>query len=138
MLKALNSDQAHFIALLAKAARDQRDKMLDNVAEKDLADVTPARGEHDPAASLGFAPLAPEAPPLAALREAITSLSRAGRSELYALARIGQGDLAVAKWKRGLAEAAMLGDETVIAALVEDQDLHNHLAKALYEANLGP
>ena len=32
MLRALNKDQAHFIALLAKVARMQRDKLLGNPA----------------------------------------------------------------------------------------------------------
>jgi hypothetical protein len=34
MLRALNKDQAHFIALLAKVARMQRDKLLGNVGPK--------------------------------------------------------------------------------------------------------
>ena len=33
MLKTLNSDQVHFVALLAKTARTQRDVFLGNVRE---------------------------------------------------------------------------------------------------------
>ena len=50
--------------------------------------------------------------------------------------RIGQGDLAANKWRRGLSEADMLGGETITGAIVEDPDLHDHIMKALYEAKL--
>ena len=43
MLRAINKDQAHFIALLAKIARMQRDKLLGNVAEKDLGEPKSSR-----------------------------------------------------------------------------------------------
>ncbi len=136
MLKALNTDQAHFIALLAQTARMQRDKVLCNVAEDDLAEVKAARGEHNPTAELGFVPLPPKAAQITALRDAIAGLSSAERSELYALTRLGQGDLAVQHWHRGVTEAATLGDEIVMAYLIEDPDLHYHLTKGLYEAKL--
>ncbi len=102
MLKTLNPDQVHFMALLAKAARMQRDELLGGVAEDDLAEPKAARGEHNPTAALGFAPLRPESSQLTALREAVATLSLEGRSELYTLMRIGQGDLAhvPAKWTR--------------------------------------
>ena len=136
MLKELNVDQARFVALLAKAARTQRDELLGKVAEKELVDVTPARGEHNPTAMLGFEPMRSDAAPTAALREAIASLSPAARAELYNLMRIGQGHLAAKKWHRGLTEANLLGNDTVSAALLEDVDLHDHLLKGLYESNL--
>jgi Protein of unknown function (DUF3775) len=136
MLKALNPDRVRFVALLAKAARVQRDELLGNVAENDLAEVRSARGEHNPTATLGLAPLAPEAPQIRALRDAVVGMSAEERSELYALMRVGQGDLAIRKWYRGIAEAHQLGDETVAASLIEDPDLHDHLAKGLYEAKV--
>ena len=76
-----------------------------------------------------------EPPQTAALREAIVTLSPMARSELYTLVRIGQGDLAAKKWHRGLSEASLLGDEQVTAAITEDPDLHDHIMKALYEAD---
>ena len=136
MLKDLNAGQVRFIALLAKTARTQRDVLLGNVAEADLGGLTPGRGEHNPAADLGFEPLAPEKLQTTALHEAITSLSEAARRELYALMRIGQGHLAAKKWHRGLSEAETLGDETTTAAIIGDADLHDHLSKALYEVGL--
>jgi hypothetical protein len=134
MLRALNTDQARFVALLAKAARAQRDDLLGNVAEDDLAPFNAARGEHNPTALLGFEPLRPGASQTEALRKAIATLSTQARSELYTLMRIGQGDLAAQKWHRGLSEAKLLGDDTITAAIVEDPDLHDHIMKGLYEA----
>lgn len=136
MLKDLNVDQARFIALLAKAARTQRDALLGNVPESDLTDVTAARGEHNPTADLGLDPLPAASPQTAALRQAVTSLSSEARNELHTLMRIGQGDFAANKWHHGLVEASTLGDQTVTAALLEDADLHDHVMKALYEATL--
>jgi len=137
MLKDLNVDQARFVALLAKTARAQRDSLLGNVAESDLAkELQPGRGEHNPAGVLGLDPLPASAPQVTALREAVDTLSPMARAELYTLLRIGQGDLAAKKWHRGLTEANLLGDEKIIAAIVEDADLHDHIMKALYETEL--
>ncbi|WP_210210544.1 hypothetical protein [Methylocystis hirsuta] len=86
MLKELTIDQARFIAILAKAARVQRDELLGNVAEKDLDAVQPGRGEHNPTAAFGFEPVPAGAPLISALRDAIATLSAAARCELYALA----------------------------------------------------
>ena len=136
MHKVLNVEQARFIALLAKTARMQRDAILGNVAEADLSDVQPARGEHNQTAELGLGTRDAEASPLAALREAITSLSPIARQELYTLMRVGQGHLAAKKWHRGVSEAEALGENTVTATIIEDADLHDHLTKGLYETKL--
>lgn len=136
MIKELNTDQVHFIAILAKAARTQRDEMLREVREGELSDVTAGRGEHNPTAMLGLEPLRPDAPQTIALQDAIANLSPAGRSELYTLMRIGQGQLAAKKWHRGITEADVLGSETISAALLHDVDLHDHLLKGLYESKL--
>lgn len=133
MLRDLNVDQARFIALLARTARTQRDAVLGNVAEIDLGGVASGRGDHNPVAELGFEPLPAEAPQTSALREAIASLSPTARRELYVLMRIGQGHLTTKKWHHGLSEAEALGESTVTAAFIEDADLHEHLAKGLYE-----
>ena len=136
MLKDLNIDQARFIALLARTARTQRDALLRHVAERTLGGTIPGRGEHNPTAELGFDPLPAEDSQTAALREAIASLSAKARQELYALMRIGQGHLAAKKWRRGLSEADALGPDAITAAIIEDADLHDHVAKGLYEAKL--
>ncbi len=136
MLKALNGDQARFIALLARTARTQRDAVLGHVAEADLGGVPPARGAHNPTTELGLDPLPAKALQPAALSEAVASLPAAARYELYALMRIGQGHLAAKKWHRGLSEAETLGDAAITAAIIDDPDLHDHLAKGLYETKL--
>jgi hypothetical protein len=133
MLQELSADQARQIADLAKAARAARDVILDNVPEEDLGAPRPARGEHNPAGALGFDPLPLEAPALIELRAAICALMPGARAELFVLMRMGQGDLAILDWDRGLSETALLGDDVVLAALTEDPDLHEHIAKALYE-----
>jgi hypothetical protein len=136
MLRELNVDQARWVAVLAKAARQDRDALLGNVAEDDLSRTTPMRGERNPTAALGFDPLPPDALTVMALREAIGSLSPAARSELYALMRLGQGHLAPRNWRRGLAEAVAAGDQTIAAAVMDDPDLHDHILKGLYELKL--
>ena len=133
MLQKLSADQARQIAALAKTARAARDVVLDNVPEEDLGEPQPARGEHNPAGALGFDALPSDDPALIELRAAVCALMPAARSELFVLMRMGQGDLAICDWDRGLSEAALLGEEVVLAALTEDPDLHEHLSKALYE-----
>lgn len=132
MLRELNKDQAHFIALLARVARLQRDNLLGNAAEKDLGGTRASRGEHNPTALLAFEPLPRDAEQLTALREAISSLTPNGRAELYTLMRLGQGDLAAQQWDCGLDEAALLG-ELAVGALLDDPDLHDHVVKGLHE-----
>jgi hypothetical protein len=136
MLKELNVDQTRFIALLAKTARMQRDALLGKVAEAGLGGATPGRGAHNPTAELGLEPLPADDSQVAALRDAIASLPAPARQELYALMRIGQGHLAAKTWHRGLSEAEALGLDAITAAIIDDVDLHDHLSKGLYEADL--
>ncbi len=136
MLKELSVARVRFIGHLVNAARTQRDSILGNVAEANLGGVIPGRGEHNPTAEFGFEPLAAGSSQTEALREAVASLSPLARQELYALMRIGQGDLGAKQWHRGLVEAEALGDETVFAAIMENADLHDQLAKGLYETKL--
>jgi hypothetical protein len=133
MLQELSADQARQIADLAKVARAARDVILDNVPEEDLGVPRPARGEHNPTGVLGFDPLPLDDPALIELRAAVCALMPGARAELFVLMRMGQGDLAILDWDRGLSETALLGDDAVLAALTEDPDLHDHIAKALYE-----
>ena len=114
----------------------QRDALLGHVAEDALGGTIPGRGEHNPAAELGFEPLPVGDPQTTALREAVASLSAKARQELYALMRIGQGHLAAKKWHRGLTEAETLGQDAITSMIVDDADLHDHIAKGLYEAKL--
>jgi len=135
MLKELNTDQARFVALLAKAARAERDAVLGHGPDRALSDAAATRGERNPTAALGFDPLPADNLQLKALRDALDSLSPEARSELYVLMRVGQGQVAASQWHRGLQEAQLLGDASLAAALIEDPDLHDHVLKGLYEAD---
>ena len=133
MFKKLKARQAHNIAELANSARARRDTLLRGVAEEIGSGPHPAKGESDRAGPGGFDVLPTNDPVLSALRDAITSLQPDARSELFALMRIGQGELAKGDWGRGLSEAETLGNDTVGGILADDVDLSNHLSKALYE-----
>ena len=135
MLKDLNVDQARFVALLAKAARAERDVLLGHGLDKDLGETIATRGERNPTAALGFDPLPADDSQLKALRDALGSLTEGARSELYVLMRIGQGHLGAKTWHRGIEEARLLGDAAIAGALIEDPDLHDHLSKGLYQAD---
>ena len=135
MLKDLNTDQARFVALLAKVARAERDAVLGHGPDRTLNEAAASRGERNPTAALGLDPLPAENPQLKALRDALDSLTEAARSELYVLMRVGDGQIAAKQWRHGLQEAQLLGDATVTSALIEDPDLHEHLLKGLYEAD---
>ncbi|GLQ79602.1 hypothetical protein GCM10007881_31210 [Mesorhizobium huakuii] len=136
MLKALNVDHARFIGLLARSARTQRDRLLGNVQEQDLAGPAPVRGEHNPTAEFGLEPFPSDSSPTVLLREALSDLSEKSLCELYALMRVGQGHLAARKFYRGVSEAQTLGSEMVVSTLIEDPDLHDHIAKALFATKL--
>ena len=133
MLQQLTEEQAKQIAALAKAVRKARDALLNNVPDADLGEPPSARGEHNPTAAFALDPLPPDDPSFKALQQAIVALTPDARSELFVLMRMGQGDLGINDWERGLSEAVLLGDETVTATIVEDVDLHDHLTKGLYE-----
>jgi hypothetical protein len=133
MLRQLTEQQAHQIAALARAVRKARDALLDNVPDEDLAEPPAARGEHNPTAAFALDPLPPDDPSVAALQRALGALAPAARSELFVLMRMGQGDYGINDWEQGLAEAELLGDQTVTAAMIEDLGLHDHITKGLYE-----
>jgi len=82
MLNDLNVDQARFIALLATAARAERDTMLGHGPDRNLnpKEATPTRGERNPGAELGFDPLSEQNSQLTALRDALATLTEAARS----------------------------------------------------------
>jgi hypothetical protein len=132
MLEKLRAQQAQHIAELAKAARERRDTLLHGVAEETGSGPHPAKGESDRAGPAGFDVLPADDPALSALRDAIARLRPAARSELFALMRIGQGDLAKGDWSRGLSEAETLGNDIIGGILADDVDLSIHLSKALY------
>jgi hypothetical protein len=127
MLKELNGDQACFIGLLAKAARMQRDVLIDHITEDDLGGTEPVRGKHNPTSRLGFAPLTPDSGQLKDLSDAISTLTPPAPVELYGSMRIDQGRIAVKTWYRGISDANVLDEVAIVGALADDPDLHDHL-----------
>jgi hypothetical protein len=132
MLRNITPKQVHLIAQRAKAARDARDALLHG-ADEIVSEPHPAKGEAERMGTGGFDIMPAGNPAVAALRDEIAGLEPAARSELFALMRIGQSDLAAGDWERLLSEAAILGDERVGGILADDIDLQSHLAKGLYE-----
>ena len=133
MLEKLTSRQMRRIAQLARVARDARDAVLQGLSNETVSEPHPAKGEHDRMGEGGFDVLPADDRAVTALRGAISGLRPDARSELFALMRIGQGELAAGDWQRGLSEAATLGDESIGGILADDIDLQSHLDRGLYE-----
>jgi hypothetical protein len=137
MLETITVEDAKYVAELAMVARQARDRILDKIRDEDLGEPKPARGEHNPARALGLDPLPQDHPARLALRDAITTLPWAARSELGALLSIGQGNYAARDWEKALAAASAVEDEVMIGILLDEVDLHEYLMKGLYELGLG-
>ena len=133
MLHEIEILEARRIAELAAAARDARDQALAPVPEAALGEPQPARGQHHPAGALGFGAVPSDMPPYRALRQAIEGLPSDIRRKLWAAMRIGCGDYARGDWDQALAAADKISDESIIAELAEEVDLHDRLMKGLYE-----
>jgi hypothetical protein len=135
MLRHITAIQVKEIARLARDARAARDRILSEVPEADLNQPKPARGQHNPAAALGFRPLSPEHRARAALERTISKLSAEAATELRALMWIGRGDYGGNDLDKAVA-ASTAAPEPVLASLLDRADLHDLLMKALYELKL--
>lgn len=124
---------ARHIAGLAATARDARDRMMARVAERDLGEPEPEHREPRPIESLGLGALPPEDPAHRALREAVEQLPDNTRRALWALMRTGCGDYAHGDWPQALADAELMPDDAIMVELAEEAELHDRLAKGLYE-----
>jgi len=133
MLHEIEILETRRIAELAAAARDARDRSLTPIAEAELGEPQPARGEHHPAGALSFGALPDDAPTRRALREAIEGLAADTRHKLWAVMRIGCGDYARGTWDEALALAETMSDDSIINDRAEEVDLHDRLMKGLYE-----
>ena len=49
------------------------------------------------------------------------------------LAQVGRGDVAILGWDEALATASVLSDDDIVAGMVAEPDLREHLRKGLYE-----
>jgi hypothetical protein len=133
MLKTLSKRQVKTIADLARDAREARDQLLRGVGDEATGEPEQVRGERDriPAGGLEDVPGDRNAA-VRALREAIEALDPEARFELFALMRIGQGELAAGDWGAGLDEAEGFGDQGLEDQLADDIDLQTHLDRGLY------
>ncbi len=132
MLHELEALEAGHIADLALDARKVRDRLLEKVADADLGEPPPARGEHNPSGSVVLNGVLAAEPEFVALREAIAALTRDIREKLWVATQIGRGDLAILDWDEAIGAASALTDDDIVANLLEEPDLHNYLRKGLY------
>jgi hypothetical protein len=133
MLYEIEILEARRIAELAAAAREARDQVLTPIAEAELGEPRPARGEHHPAGAFSFAAVPADEPTYQALREAIQGLPSDIRRKLWSVMRTGCGDYARGDWGEALAAADNMSDDSVVSDLAEAVDLHDKLMKGLYE-----
>jgi hypothetical protein len=137
VLHEIETLEARRSAELAAAVREARDQALMPVAEADLGEPQPARGEHHPAGALSLGALPEDAPTRRALREAIEGLPADIRRKIWAVMRTGCGDYARGDWNEVLALADNMSDESIVGDLAEEVDLHGRLMKGLYEIGVG-
>jgi hypothetical protein len=133
MLNEKEAAEIRRIAELAAAAREARDRGLQNAAQLELDEPMPARGEPHAAAQAGFEAVPPDEPAHRALYQTIDELPAEMRWKLWAVMRTGSGDFARGDWERALAEAQLLPEFAFISELADEPDLHNRLMKGLYE-----
>lgn len=132
MLHELDVLEVRSIADLALDAREVRDRLLEKIADADLGEPVPARGEHNPGGGVELNGVLAKEPEFIALREAIVVLPREIREKVWVIARVGRGDLAILGWEDGLDAASRLADEDIVADLLGEPDLHDLLHKGLY------
>ena len=132
MLETLSKRRVRKIAELAREARRVRDELLRGTGEEVPGEPEQAKGERDRIGAGGFDVPGERNAAVRALRAAIDDLKPEARFELFALMRIGQGEIAAGDWERGVMEAEGFGDQGLEEALADDIDLQIHLDRALY------
>jgi len=136
MLEKISPDEVKRIAEMAKAARTARDAVLEEVADKQLAEAKSARGEHNPFAQLGLDPLPQDHRLRKALENRVAALPSTALCELRALVWVGRGEYSAKDWTRAVADASPSDDHITIGVLLDQADLHDFLMKGLYELKL--
>ena len=133
MLNEHEAAEIRRIAQLAAAAREARDRALQNATQLDLDEPAPARGEPHAAAQAGFEAVPPGEPAHRALYDAILELPAEMRCKVWAVMRTGSGDFARDDWEQAMAEAQLLPEFGFTSELADEPDLHTRLMKGLYE-----
>jgi hypothetical protein len=133
MLHELDVLEARHIADLALDARKVRDQLLEKIPERDLGEPVPARGEHNPNNNVMLDGVLDTAPAFVALQQALAALPREISEKLWALARTGRGEVTIQDWEQAIGSASLRTSGDIVADLLGDPDLHDHLHKGLYE-----
>jgi len=133
MLYDLDVLEARRIAELAAEADIVRGRLLQEVRAADLGEPKPARGVHDPVATVVLEDLLAAAPEFRRLRDAVTELPADIRRKLWTLIAIGRGDYAAKDWQRVMTQTETRSNGEVIEELVTEPYLHHCLTKGLYE-----
>ncbi|HVY14116.1 MAG TPA: DUF3775 domain-containing protein [Rhodopila sp.] len=120
------------IADLALSARKCQNRLLERAPDIELGEPSPARGEHNPNASLALTDIPGTRQEFVELQQAIERLPPEILQKVWAVARVGRGDITIREWNDTLASAALLKDDDIVMDLMADPDLHEHLRKGLY------
>lgn len=133
MLHELDVLETRNIADLAADARNVRNRLLEKIADRDLGEPSPARGEHNPGSGIVLDDALNAEPEYVALREALVALPREIREKILVVAQIGRGNGAILNWNSAREAASALSDDDIVATLLGEPDLHDLLHKGLYE-----
>lgn len=132
MLEELDVLEARRLADLAKDAQEVRGRLLQGVRVTDLGEPSPARGTHNPGATLPLEGVLAQTPEYRALREAIERLPHEILAKLWVTTRIGRGELTINESEGALEAAELLRDEELLTNMLAEADLHDYLRKGLF------
>jgi hypothetical protein len=132
MLHELDVLETRTIADLASDARNVRNRLLEKIADADLGEPIPARGQHNPGGGIALDEALAAEPEYVALRDALVALPRDIKEKILVVTQIGRGDLAILDWSFAREAASALPDDDIVATLLDEPDLHDLLHKGLY------
>lgn len=138
MLYELELLETRRIAELAGDLHKVRDRLLEKIPATRLGEPLPARGQHNPLATLDLEPALTRTSQFAALRDAVTALPRDLRAKLWAIVQIGGGREPAGGFASALAETAALSDGALTSLLLGEPELQRMLTKGLYRLGAAP
>ncbi len=138
MLHELDALEVYRIAELAADARQARERLIEKVPPTALGEPKPGRGPHNPAHDVMLDSVLASKPEFVALREGIVSLPRDILQSVWTVMEIGRERFAAGQWEQALAQASPLRDADIVAALMDEPDLHECLSRGLYVLGMVP
>jgi len=134
MFSHVQVEEVRRIADLAGRAADAHRRLIGGLQDIDLGEQPLERGSRNPTDLDSLNLLGKTGSrDYDALRAEIGRLPPEARQEVKAAMLIGRGDFAAGDWDRAMVEAAAVPESADVDYLSEKLDLHDHLAKALYE-----